>query len=200
MQVIDATEQTIAELHTTIHNLERALEDQIQWLKDMLPEISALQVRNGGMNEFIIESLQSGAQSRGFTMVISNCPRVFLSDLEVDISRYVTLDSPVFDIIMTAGYKPERLRNLDHAIQSIFKFNYCLPYMPMWRVIVPRISKLARDQRVANVDWIGALRAFNTSCSSSRDYVLQHPDHGAWSEAVRELRDAMAAAQVSQID
>lgn len=200
MEVVDAAERTVAELHSIIHNLERALDDQIQWLKDMMLEIAALKMRNGGMNEFVIESLQSGVQSRGFAVVIQNCPRVFLSDLKVDISQYVKLDSPVFDIVMAAGYDPIRLRNLDHEIQVIFKFNYCLPYIPMWRVIVPRVSKLARNHDAVNVDWNAALKMFDTSCNYGRDHIQQHRDVGAWSEEVRELRDAMVAAQVSQID
>jgi hypothetical protein len=189
-------EDMIDELRATIDTLNRAIDDQIQWLTGIMPEIANLQMQNDGMCEFIVESLQSGVQSSCFVMVIQNSKREFLADLKIDISKYVTSDSPVFDIIMAAGYKSERLCNLDYAIQTVFKFNYCLPYMPMWRVIIPRISKLARNQKITNVDWGIALEMLKKSCNSNDNYIRHHCDSGIWTTNVRDLFAALDDARV----
>lgn len=194
MQSDDLAEQSIADLKAIIRNLERQIEDQIQWLKDMTPQLAALHTRNSGLNEFIIESLQDGAHSRGFTMVVRNCPRDFLKEIKLDMSKYIALESPVFDIVMDAGYSPARLCDLNRAIQNVFTFNYCLPYMPMWRTIVARITKLARTDQVTNVDWNAAVRIFDVSCSQGSDYIQRHDDLEPWIAATKKMRATMVAA------
>lgn len=190
----DDIEQSVMDLSANVRDLERQIDDQIQWLKDMIPQIISTCAQNNYMNEFIIDSLQAGVQSCGFTLIIKNYPRSFLSDITLDISKYVTLESPVFDIIMNAGYKPERLRDLDRTILNVFTFNYCLPYMPMWRIIVARVTKLAQTDRIVNVNWDAAVRIFDVNCSHNRDYIQQHAEVEPWTAATKELRAAMTAA------
>lgn len=201
MQSDNDIEQSIDDMHVCIHDLESQINDQIEWVKDMMPQIISIYAQNNDMNEFIIDSLRAGVQSRGFTMIIQNYSQKFLSDLDVDMSKYVSLESAVFDIIMCAGYKPERLRDLDRAIQNVFTFNYCLPYMPMWRIIIARVEKLAQTDRVTNVNWNVAVRIFDANSLHSRDYIQQHNDSKQWAAAAKNLRAAMVTAgSILQID
>lgn len=190
----------IAQLKETIMILKQNLENQESWINNMLPQFMALCVRNEGLNEFIIESLRAGSQSRGFTIVIQNCPREFLASLRIDLSKYVAYDSPIFDIIANSGYDISQLHDLEQAILTAFKFNYCLPHMPNWRIMIRRINYLTQQLSTPIINWDSAVRIFDGECSHSRKYIQQHPDYAAWKIEAAQLRSHMIETQAIQVD
>lgn len=197
--------KNIEDLKRQNREFEKKLSDQIQLnsvtrvvvpIVDNTP-VSAL---NAGVDEFIIENLRAGAQSPGFVALIQSCSREFLKNLTVDLSKYLVYDSPIFDIIMDAGYNPARLRDLDRAVNNVFTFNHCLPYMPGWRIIMMRVLFLAQSQDIMNVCWRAAVQIFDAECSHGRDYIQRHPDAAQWTAAAQELRRIMLSARINQID
>ncbi len=180
--------------------LKQNLENQESWINNMLPQFMALCVRNEGLNEFIIESLRAGSQSRGFTIVIQNCPREFLASLRIDLSKYVAYDSPIFDIIANSGYDISQLHDLEQAILTAFKFNYCLPHMPNWRIMITRINYLTQQLSTPIINWDAAVRIFDGECSHSRKYIQQHSDYAAWKIEAAQLRSHMIETRAIQVD
>lgn len=190
----------IAQLKETILILKQNLENQESWINNMLPQFMALCVRNEGLNEFIIESLRAGSQSRGFTTVIQNCPQEFLASLRIDLSKYVSYDSPIFDTIANSGYDISQLHDLEQAIFTVFKFNYCLPHMPNWRIMIRRINYLTQQLSTPIINWDSAVRIFDGECSHSRKYIQSHPDYAAWKIEAAQLRSHMIETRAIQVD
>jgi hypothetical protein len=144
--------------------------------------------------EVYVEGFLSGISTPGFELIVRDCPVEIFRTMTIDLSRYVSNGSEIFDIAMSGGYNPIYLRDLENAISAIFNFNYCFPHMPNWKRIIRRISHLTTYKATRGPHWEYSLKLFNAECERMYEYIRRSPDATDWASDAETLRKNLTRA------